>query len=163
MTWDWTQVSRAIGEHSNHHANVRYRYKNNVEIFTFICAGCEDDEPHWTVKYRARLILCECYSPDLPLWLGSYSRNPRFLAYLILPDHRSSCSPSEISWTICTVTNFALTLRTINVSGCFWGVMTLFNDISFQIRLRCTFIWVAFKSHTGEVMHNVSAHRVTTH
>ena len=21
-TWDWTQVSRAIGEHSNHHANV---------------------------------------------------------------------------------------------------------------------------------------------
>ena len=22
-TWDWTQVSRAIGEHSNHHANIR--------------------------------------------------------------------------------------------------------------------------------------------
>ena len=22
-SWDWTQVSRAIGEHSNHHANVR--------------------------------------------------------------------------------------------------------------------------------------------
>ena len=22
-TWDWTQVSRAIGEHSNHYANVR--------------------------------------------------------------------------------------------------------------------------------------------
>ena len=21
-TWDWTQVSRAIGEHSNHYANV---------------------------------------------------------------------------------------------------------------------------------------------
>ena len=21
-TWDWTQVSRAIGEHSNHHVNV---------------------------------------------------------------------------------------------------------------------------------------------
>ena len=23
-TWDWTQVSRAIGEHSNRLANVRY-------------------------------------------------------------------------------------------------------------------------------------------
>ena len=23
-TWDWTQVSRAIGEHSNHYENVRY-------------------------------------------------------------------------------------------------------------------------------------------
>ena len=23
-TWDWTQVSRAIGEHSNRQANVRY-------------------------------------------------------------------------------------------------------------------------------------------
>ena len=23
-TWDWTQVSRAIGEHSNHLSNVRY-------------------------------------------------------------------------------------------------------------------------------------------
>ena len=23
-TWDWTHVSRAIGEHSNHHADVRY-------------------------------------------------------------------------------------------------------------------------------------------
>ena len=23
-TWDWTQVTRAIGEYSNHHANVRY-------------------------------------------------------------------------------------------------------------------------------------------
>ena len=23
LTWDWTQVSRAIGERSNHYANVR--------------------------------------------------------------------------------------------------------------------------------------------
>ena len=23
-TWDWTQVSRAIGEYSNHYVNVRY-------------------------------------------------------------------------------------------------------------------------------------------
>ena len=23
-TWDWTQVSRTIGEHSNHYTNVRF-------------------------------------------------------------------------------------------------------------------------------------------
>ena len=30
-----------------------------------ICWGREGDEPHWTVRYRARLILSEYYSPDL--------------------------------------------------------------------------------------------------
>ena len=34
---------------------------------------------------------------DLPLWLGTQLRNPRFLAYLILSDHQSSSNPSEIS------------------------------------------------------------------
>ena len=24
LTWDWTQVSQAIGKHSNHYANVQY-------------------------------------------------------------------------------------------------------------------------------------------
>ena len=28
LTWDWTQVSRAIGEHSNRLANVRYKFFN---------------------------------------------------------------------------------------------------------------------------------------
>ena len=31
-TWDWTQVSRAIGEHSNRWANVRY----NIYIYIYI-------------------------------------------------------------------------------------------------------------------------------
>ena len=30
------------------------------------CQGRESDEPHWTIRYRARLMLSECYSPDLP-------------------------------------------------------------------------------------------------
>ena len=30
---DWTQVSRAIGEHSNHHANVRFNEHNTTLIF----------------------------------------------------------------------------------------------------------------------------------
>ena len=36
-TWDWTQVFRAIGERSNHHANVRWfilgRIKKNLQYF----------------------------------------------------------------------------------------------------------------------------------
>ena len=32
----------------------------------WICRGREDDEPYWTVRCRARLILSECYSLDLP-------------------------------------------------------------------------------------------------
>ena len=30
--WDWTQVSQAIGEHSNHHANVKYLKKGGVFV-----------------------------------------------------------------------------------------------------------------------------------
>ena len=32
LTWNGTQVSQAIGEHSNHYANVRY-----IPIFMYIC------------------------------------------------------------------------------------------------------------------------------
>ena len=35
----------------------------------WICWGCEDDEPHWTVRCRACLILSKCYLLDLlGLW-----------------------------------------------------------------------------------------------
>ena len=37
-TWDWTQVSRAIDEHSNHHANVRYKsWKDQPKFNIFSC------------------------------------------------------------------------------------------------------------------------------
>ena len=26
LTWDWTKVSRAIGKHSNHYANIQYKW-----------------------------------------------------------------------------------------------------------------------------------------
>ena len=36
-TWDWTQVSRAIGEDSNHFTNVQYKQTRiNAEIFAFL-------------------------------------------------------------------------------------------------------------------------------
>ena len=28
-TWDWNQISRAIGEHSNHYANIWYERSNH--------------------------------------------------------------------------------------------------------------------------------------
>ena len=33
MTWDWTQVSRIIGEHSTHMANSNARYQGSVMNF----------------------------------------------------------------------------------------------------------------------------------
>ena len=38
-TWDWNQVSRAIGEHSNHYANVRYTHTHthtHTHIYIYI-------------------------------------------------------------------------------------------------------------------------------
>ena len=52
------------------------------------CRDCEGDEPHWTVRCRARLIFSEFYSLELPLWLGAQPRNSRFYAYLTLTDRR---------------------------------------------------------------------------
>ena len=37
-TWDWTQVARAIGEHSNHYANVRAIYLFiYIYIYIYVC------------------------------------------------------------------------------------------------------------------------------
>ena len=34
-TWDWTQVSRAIGEHANHHA--KHRWKIQTHKILHVC------------------------------------------------------------------------------------------------------------------------------
>ena len=34
-----------------------------------ICRGHKSDETHWTVIWRARLILSDCYLMDLTLWI----------------------------------------------------------------------------------------------
>ena len=47
----------------------------NVGCF---CRGREGNNPRWTLRCRARLILSWCYSVDLPPWLGSLPRNQRF-------------------------------------------------------------------------------------
>ena len=46
-TWDWMQVSRAIGKHSNHHANVQVQY-----IYTYIYIwGCMRERKNYYLCY----------------------------------------------------------------------------------------------------------------
>ena len=35
-TWDWTQVSRIIGEHSNYYANVQLNSNNSIKHHSFV-------------------------------------------------------------------------------------------------------------------------------
>ena len=51
--------------------------RTQFSISRNICLGCKNDKSHWSVEYQARLMLFECYSPDLPLWLWARPRNSR--------------------------------------------------------------------------------------
>ena len=63
-TWDWTQVSRAIDEHSNHDANVRWEYISL--IFSIICLMQQENENSYnTLPYISRKSL---YPKNL-IWL----------------------------------------------------------------------------------------------
>ena len=42
-TWDWTDVSRAISEHSNHHDNVRYNDTVQLSPTIVSLIGCLTD------------------------------------------------------------------------------------------------------------------------
>ena len=55
--------------------NVRY----NSTVLDAFCRDSESDEPLWTVRYQARLILCECYTPNLPQRLGVRTLNQWFV------------------------------------------------------------------------------------
>ena len=47
-TWDWTQVSQAIGEHSNHHANVRQKTKKKHALKNYTQPYTREDiQQHW--------------------------------------------------------------------------------------------------------------------
>ena len=43
----------------------------------------------------AHLIISQCYSSDLPLWLGAYPQIPCFYSYLSLTDHQGSCNQAK--------------------------------------------------------------------
>ena len=43
------------------------------QLWMFLLRLPSGNKPHWTVRYWVGLIFLECYSPDLPLWLGIHS------------------------------------------------------------------------------------------
>ena len=126
---------------------------NTIGKSRHFCWGHEGDKPYWTVWCQAHLILYECYSSDLPVWLWAQPQNLHFLAYLTSPDHWHSYNPSKISFTIWLLYCDQLNLHFLHskcfsvVSTSWWPTLNLYS-ISFWIRLHCTFICVAFKSHT---------------
>ena len=111
--------------------------------------GCEGDEQHWTVRYRVRLILSECYLSDLSLWLGVQLRNSRFYAYLFMKVFETRVKFLEHP-RFCTVINCAFNFYTTNVFVCFRYVIAQFEQAKHKCPrqiIPCTFICAAFKSH----------------
>ena len=88
----WQNVSRAHAHtHTHTHTHIYIYTLGWVKIFSIFCSreeqfgnfGClcrghESEEPHWTVKCLAHLILSECYSSDLPQWLRTRLPNLLF-------------------------------------------------------------------------------------
>ena len=98
-----------------------------------------NNDPHWTMIYRPRLILSVCYSPYFSQWLGVRLQNPRFWAYLmakVLSKWVKLLEPSGHR----TVINCAITFRATNIFSCFYGAMAQFehvkNKFSNQTTLR---------------------------
>ena len=118
------------------------------------------------MKYRACLILSECYSLDLLLWIGVQLRNQRFLAYLALPDRRCFCNLSEISRTIWLLYCDQLYCN-LSYSKCFWllqrhygPVWTCKAYVSELDYVVCSSVQLS--NHTpSEAMHNVSVHQLS--
>ena len=118
--------------------------------FGFFGWGCEGDKLHWTGRCWAHLILFECYSLDLPLLehlLGMFSLRPTWLCLVIeAPATQAKFHQSSGN---CTVINCTFTIL---YNKCFWLLPQYYglvqtHKVYYQIRLHCTFIWAAFKSH----------------
>ena len=61
-----------------HHLAVPDAFAEVVKVPGLRCWPCEGDKLHGIVRYQTRLILSECYSPNLPLWFGAWPWNPWF-------------------------------------------------------------------------------------
>ena len=87
-----------------------------------------------TVTNYTRLILSECCSRGLFLCLDAQSRNSRFktkVEVLIAP----AKFPKSSGY--CAVINCTFTFRTINVFGCFRGIMSHFKLIMHKWVKKC--------------------------
>ena len=127
----------------------------------WFCSGHENDESHWTMRCWSRLILCNCYTPVLPLWLAIHGFR-----------HTRPCQIVNVLATrkkkflnhLFTVFNFIFTFRTTKI---FWLLDQMFyGQVRTCIELVSDFDDVARSSvcgfqiiHESEALHNVSAHQ----
>ena len=124
--------------------------------------GYEGDQPHWTVKYRAHLILSECYSLDLPRWWR-------------WPTTRDWEMPSSLdtlqvllTGTEYMVWTYSLESRVLGLPYLAWKMFFVASaaygpvrtsEACFRIRLYFMFISAIFKSYTSwRYVQYVSAH-----
>ena len=91
------------------------------------CWGCEGDEPYWTERCWARLILFKCYLLNFPLWLEAWGWNPWFSVYLTLLDHQGSCKSNEIFRTIWLLYYAPSPFAQQTFFGCFHRIMAQFE------------------------------------
>ena len=109
-------------------------------------------------RCRARLIISKCYSLDFLQWLRIQPRNPRFYAYLTLPDHWDSWNPGEISWA-----NWLLCFHFLGISMLLVASVELWpSSNTWSIGLQQNFYSSdRLSNHTeDEAMYNRSAHHL---
>ena len=116
---------------------------------------------------QVRLILSECYTPDLTLSLEHRPRTHSFgitrpcLIVEVLANRAKFLQPSGY----CNMIDYTFTFRPMNISTCFGDVMACFELVKHVSELdyiaRSS---VYLSNHTRtEAMHSVSAHRLPQH
>ena len=110
----------------------------------------EGDEPNWTVRCRARLIIFVCHLLNEFQRLRARPRNSWIWNCLYLPGRWNSFCPNEIYWTIWLLYCILLWLYLL-LNTDLWLFPRRYGpvrSISCPIRLSYTLICSAFKSYT---------------
>ena len=99
-TWDWTQVSRTIGEHSNHYANVRL---NDIAAWKKTDFGIKLPNKGWHTmktacqpnKQTTLFIFILIYYLPAPKGLLHYNNRNNIYVYSFI---KNKISKNNISW-----------------------------------------------------------------
>ena len=102
--------------------------------------GCEDDKPHRTTRCWVCLILSDCYTPHLPLWLGTHGFGPSLIIKILATTFLEP-------FGYYTVINCVYTFHTTNAFSCICGVMAQFKFLNHKFPNWNMFICTLFKSH----------------
>ena len=122
---------------------VTQNLKNILVTCWMFWQGPEGDEPHWTVRCQAHLILSKSYSLDLPQWLKICSFSPT-QTYLIFKFLQCKQNFLKFWFTVKWSTFIQQIFLVVSVM-----LRTSLNklSISSSTRWQCSFICVAFKSY----------------